>query len=66
MEKKKCINEDGSLNFKQFDLLTEAEQINEQMSWTPEQWWQFYSRDGIWTHEEFCAELDNIIERVYG
>lgn len=34
-------------------------------SWTPQQWWDYYSKDGIWTHEEFCAELDKIIERVY-
>lgn len=66
MKKKEYVNEDGSFDFTKFDLLSESEQLNEQTSWTDQQWWQFFSRDGILTHDEFCQELDKIIQEVYG
>lgn len=49
-----------------FDLLTEAEQLSEQINWNEHQWWEFYARDGVISYEEFCNELDRIIIDVYG
>lgn len=66
MGKKEYINEDGCINFEKFDLLNESEQLNEQSTWNDQQWWQFFSRGGTLTHEEFCLKLDKIIQDVYG
>lgn len=49
-----------------FDLLTEEEQLNEQTNWNQEQWWEFFSREGVFSYEEFSNELDRIILEVYG
>ena len=35
-------------------------------TWDDQQWWQFFSRGGTLTHEEFCLKLDKIIQDVYG
>ncbi|MGM9745852.1 MAG: hypothetical protein ACI30H_02690 [Paludibacteraceae bacterium] len=66
MKKKEYLNEDGSIDFAKFDLLSESEQLNDKTSWTNKQVWEYFSRDGVMTHEEFCHELDKIIEEVYG
>lgn len=66
MEKKTYINEDGSINMSMFNQLSESEQIQEQATWSDQQWWQFFSQDAVMTHDEFCGELDKIIEEVYG
>lgn len=39
---------------------------SEYENWTDEQWWDFFSKEGMLTHEEFCDCLDKIIEEVYG
>ena len=45
----------------------EADKIDsEYENWTDEQWWDFFSKEGMLTHEEFCDCLDKIIEDVYG
>ena len=63
---RKIYEENGCINFEKFDLLNESEQLNEQSTWNDQQWWQFFSRGGTLTHEEFCLKLDKIIQDVYG
>ena len=45
---------------KQLDEIFSNQNIYDQ------QWWQFFSRGGTLTHEEFCLKLDKIIQDVYG
>lgn len=48
------------------NLVNVSELENEQSTWNDQQWWQFFSRGGTLTHEEFCLKLDKIIQDVYG
>ena len=64
MEKKKIyIKEDGAMDFDKFNLLTEAEQINEMEFWTPQQWIAYKSQTPALTRQEVYNAVMEIIKQ---
>lgn len=55
------LNEDGSINFDKFNLLTEAEQIYQMGQWSPRQKMQYLMQNTI-SEEECFGSLLNKIE----
>ena len=51
-KKKTYINEDGSMDFDKFNLLSENEQKNEMMHWTERQWIDYMSQTPALTEDE--------------
>lgn len=64
MEKKKTyINEDGSIDFDKFNLLTEEVQVDEMERWTPQQWIAYKSQTPVLTKQEVYNAVMEIIKQ---
>ena len=64
MRKKKIyINEDGSMDFDKFNLLSENEQKNEMMHWTERQWFDYDNHTPALTEEECFGPILAKIEK---
>ena len=64
MEKKKTyINEDGSMDFDKFNLLSENEQKNEMLYWTEKQWFEYDNHTPALTEEECFGPILAKIEK---
>ena len=58
--KKNILNEDGSINFKQFNLLTESDQVMCIEKWSPQQKMQYLMQNTISEEECFGTVLNKI------
>ena len=66
MEKKKTyINEDGSMDFDKFNLLSEEEQLDEMEHWTEKQWIDYMSQTTALTEEECFGPVIELINKYY-
>ena len=63
-KQKTYINEDGAMDFNKFNLLTEAEQINEMEFWTPQQWIAYRMQNTISEEECFGPILAKIEKEI--
>lgn len=59
---REILKEDGSIDFKKFELLTESEQISYTKSWTPLQWKDYRMQNTISDEECFAPVLKLIDE----
>ena len=60
---KTYINEDGSIDFDKFNLLSENEQKNEMLYWTEKQWIDYMSQTPALTEEECFGPILAKIEK---
>ena len=57
------LNEDGSIDFHKFDLLTESEKISYMERWTPQQWMSYRMQNTI-SEEECFAPIFKLIDEI--
>ena len=62
MAKKQYLKEDGSLDFEKLDLLTEEQLYTEQQTWSEAERYQYVTRNGVMTLDEFEQALNNKID----
>ena len=58
--KKRFLNEDGSINFTNFNLLNESEQVAAMSTWDQEQIMSYYMQNTISEEECFTPVLELI------
>ena len=64
MEKRKTyINEDGSMDFDKFNLLSKNEQKNEMKGWSEQQWVVYMSQEPIVSTEEIYNHALEVINK---
>ena len=63
MENKKILNEDGSINFNKFNLLTEAEQVSYMVNWTPDQKMEYLMQNTL-SEKECYTPIFNLIDQI--
>lgn len=59
---KNVKNDDGSIDFDKFNLLTESEQLEEMATWNQEQIMAYYMQNTISEEECFAPVLELIAE----
>ena len=65
MANKDYLNEDGSMNFEKFNLLTEIEQISYMEKWTPQQWAEYRMQEPTFTEDEVFVPIFELINKYY-
>lgn len=60
---RKILKEDGSIDFKKFELLTESEQISYMERWTPQQKMEYLMQNTI-SEEECFAPIFKLIDEI--
>ena len=65
MANKDYLNEDGSMNFEKFNLLTEVEQISYMEKWTPQQWVEYRMQEPTFTEDEVFVPIFELINKYY-
>ncbi|MCH5176297.1 MAG: hypothetical protein J1F40_10470 [Prevotellaceae bacterium] len=60
---KMILNEDGSINFNKFNLLTEAEQVSCMVNWTQNQKMEYLMQDTI-SEKECFTPIFNLIDQI--
>ena len=63
--RKTYINEDGSIYFDKFNLLSENEQKNEMLYWTEKQWFEYDNHTPALTEEECFGPVLELIDKYY-
>ena len=63
--KTNILNEDGSINFKRFNLLTESQQIAYMKQWTPQQWIAYRTQTLALSEDEVFEPIVQLINQNY-
>ena len=65
MKKKTYINENGSVNFDKFHMLTEAEQKGEMKNWDERTWFEYDRSRPSFSEEEVFGPVIDLINKNY-
>ena len=63
--KTNILNEDGSINFKRFNLLTESQQIAYMKQWTPQHWIAYKTQTPALSEDEVFEPIVQLINQNY-